>query len=489
MLDQTQTPLLSQLQACAQRTYAPFHTPGHKRGQGAPVKLKELVGQQALQADLPELPELDNLFAPESVIQAAQALAAEAFGADRTWFLVNGSTGGVMAAILATCQPGDFIILPRNVHQSAIAGLVLAGAIPIFIQPAVDITFALAHGLDPAAVEIALQTYPTAKAVLLVSPTYHGVCSNVAEIAQITQKYNVPLLVDEAHGAHFQFHPDLPTAALAAGADLVVQSPHKTLASLTQAAMLHLRGNRLSPTRIQAALGLVQSTSPSYLLLASLDAARQQMATEGFCLLTHTLTLAQQARSQLQAISGLKLLTADAPSPGFFQLDLTRITVHLTSLGQDGFTADAILHQEMGVTAELPTAQTLTFIISLGNTPTDIERLVTGFQRLGAITPGNPQPLPFEFGLPTSSPFSLYPLPALTPREAFFASTEIVSTQAAVNRISADLICPYPPGIPLLFPGEPITPDAIAALKAIRAAGGTLTGCTDPTLQTLKVIH
>ena len=243
-------PLVTALQMCAQRSDAPFYTPGHKKGQGVGRSLIHLLGSKVFAADLPELPELDNLFAPQGAILAAQELAAEAFGADRTWFLVNGSSCGVMAAILATCAPGAKILLPRNVHQSAIAGLIHSGAVPVFLQPEYDRALDIAHSITPDSVSAALTQHPDAKAVLMVYPTYYGACGDVAAIAQLAHQHGIPLIVDEAHGAHFAFHPELPIAALAAGADLVVQSTHKTLSALTQAAMLHLRGDRIDVDRV-----------------------------------------------------------------------------------------------------------------------------------------------------------------------------------------------------------------------------------------------
>ncbi|HEY9844679.1 MAG TPA: aminotransferase class I/II-fold pyridoxal phosphate-dependent enzyme, partial [Candidatus Caenarcaniphilales bacterium] len=304
---QATTPLLDSLHACAQRMHAPFYTPGHKRGQGVPNFLREWLGPAVFQADLPELPELDNLFAPQGVIQAAQELAAAAFGAEHTWFLVNGSTCGIMAALLATCAPGDAIVLPRNIHQSAIAGLIIAGAKPIFVEPEYDPVLDLIHSITPEAVAAALAQH-AAKAVMMVCPTYNGVCGDVAAIAQIAHQHHIPLLVDEAHGPHFAFHPDLPTAALAAGADLTVQSTHKVLAAMTQAAMLHVQGPYIASERVRQALQLLQSTSPSYVLLASLDAARYQMALQGKQLLSQTLQLADTARLQLNQIPGLFVL-------------------------------------------------------------------------------------------------------------------------------------------------------------------------------------
>ncbi len=347
--------------------------------------MQTLLGYQTLQADLPELPELDNLFAPQGVIQAAQELAAEAFGAEQTWFLANGSTSGVIAAILATCHPGEKIILPRNVHQSAISGLILAGAIPVFVQPEYDPVLGIAHSITPAAVAEALAEHPDAKAVMMVYPTYYGIGGDVAAIAHLCHQHAIPLLVDEAHGAHFAFHPQLPTPALAAGADLSVQSIHKTLSALTQAAMLHVQGNRVDRDRLTKSLALVQSTSPNYLLLASLDGARHQMATQGRELLEQTLALADDAQCEINQIPGLSTLNpAQATTPGWVTSDRTRLTVTVSGLGINGFTADEILHQQFGVTCELPSLQHLTFIFSPGNREEDVEQLISAFKRLAS---------------------------------------------------------------------------------------------------------
>ncbi|MGL4501142.1 MAG: aminotransferase class I/II-fold pyridoxal phosphate-dependent enzyme, partial [Planktothrix sp.] len=277
MLDQFQTPLLTALKNCVNQPDSPFYAPGHKRGQGISPLLIELLGTQLFKADLPELPELDNLFNPEGVIAEAQDLAAETFGAEKTWFLVNGSTCGIIAAILAICGTGDKILVPRNAHQSVISGLILSGAIAIFIQPEYNPIWDLSYSITPESVNQTLEQHPDAKAVLIVYPTYQGICGNIAEIAKITHQYNIPLIVDEAHGAHFKFHPNLPISALKAGADLTIQSTHKVLGSLSQSSLLHVQGNRIDRDRLSQTLQFVQSTSPNYILLASLDAARQQM--------------------------------------------------------------------------------------------------------------------------------------------------------------------------------------------------------------------
>lgn len=465
--------------------------------------MADLLGKAVFRADLTELADLDNLFAPQGVIQEAQQLAAEAFGASQTWFLVNGSTCGIEAAILATCGTGDKIILPRNVHSSAIAGLILSGAIPIFLNPEYDPVLDIAHSITPNALESALQQHPDAKAVLTVYPTYYGVCGDLSAIANITHQYNIPLLVDEAHGAHFAFHPELPTPALAAGADLTVQSIHKVLGAMTQASMLHIQGDRIDCDRISKALQLVQSTSPSYLLLASLDAARQQMVLHGKMLMSRTLQLANEARTIISQIPGLSVLQILSPpyqgglggssslgglvgSPGFVALDKTRLTVTVSGLGLTGFEADEILDEKFAVTAEFASLQHLTFIISLGNTPADIKQLVQGFTILAKeyratnlnVTNPNLQ------NLLTTQGHTLH----FSPREAFFALSETLPLAQTSDRICAEIICPYPPGIPVLMPGEIITKPVLDYLQQIQGMGGFISGCNDSSLKTLKVV-
>lgn len=484
-LDQSQMPLLDALITSARRQpHAPFYAPGHKRGRGIPERLRELWGAAVFQADLPELPELDNLFAPEGAILAAQALTADAFGAEQSWFLANGSTCGIEAAVLAVCRPGDSLIIPRNAHQSVISALILAGVNPVFLMPDYDADWDLVHGVAPEQVAVALDQHPEARAVLVVSPTYHGVYANLGEIARIVHERHLPLLVDEAHGAHSAFHPELPQTALAAGADLTVQSSHKTLAAMTQASMLHVQGPRIDRGRLQRSLQLTQSTSPSYLLLASLDAARQQMAIAGQELMANTLALAAQIRHHLSQLSPLRVLTqADGKGfGGFYELDLTRLTVEVARCGWDGFSADDYFHGPLGVTAELPTLRHLTFILSHGNTPADGQRLIEAFTQLVSQ----------RSAISLSSVPMLPPLPPpqqmLSPREAFFANNQSVPIAAAVGRPCAELICPYPPGIPVLLPGERVTEAAIAYLQEVQKAGGRITGCADASLATLQVV-
>lgn len=486
------TPLLSALLALAQPPQAAFYTPGHKRGQGILPELRQAWGNVVFRCDLPELPELDHLFAPTGVIATAQALAAQTYGAKRTWFLVNGSTVGLQAAILAVAQPGDQILLPRTVHRSAIAGCILAGVEPIFITPIADPAWDLPFCLTPAQVQTALTCFPQVKAVLLVSPTYQGVVADVAAIATIAHNHGVPLIVDAAHGPHFGLHPALPPSPLALGADLVVQSTHKVLSALTQASMLHVQGERVSCDRIQQALQLLQTSSPSYLLLASLDAARAQMDSAGWALMAQTLALATQLRRDLTQRPELPVLDSETVNARGFGLDLTRLTLNLAPLGITGFAADDYLREQHQVVAELPTLSTLTFILSLGNTQMDIQQLWTGLDALVRVLPQESIP-PDSEALSTLSQSWYQQQPEVTKlslsvRDAFFAPTCPVPIGDAVGRISAESICPYPPGIPVILPGQVIHKVAIAHLQAIQAAGGVITGCRDASLQTLTVV-
>jgi arginine decarboxylase len=465
-----------------------FCTPGHKQGKAIPAAMARLIGHQAYRVDLPDLPGF-NLFEPEGFIATAQALAAQTFGAEQTWFLVNGSTVGVMAAILATCGPGDKIILPRNVHRSAISGLILSGAHPVFIAPEYDPRWDLVHCMTPAAVAEALMLHPDAKAVLMVSPTYHGVGGDVGEIAQLAHQHDIPLIVDEAHGAHFGFHPDLPPAALTLGVDLVVQSTHKTLSALTQASMLHHQGSLVDARRVSGILQMLQSSSPSNLLLASLEGTCQQMAEDGQTLMAKTLALAYTARERLQNITGLSILSQpQPPTAGFCDLDVTRLTVDVSALGLDGFTADEICTEQFRVIAELPTLRHLTFILSLGNSSADLDRL---FCALNGLSQHSSRAKSSTFFAPdlSAAAIPLVECPVLCPRDAFFAPQRSISMDRAVGQISAETLCPYPPGIPITLPGERITSAQIAVLQQIQARGGLIAGCADPTLEFIQVIQ
>jgi arginine decarboxylase len=476
------TPIINALREWTTTDHAPFYTPGHKHGWGMGADFTDLWQAAGLKGDLPELPGLDNLAAADGVIAASQSLAAKTFGAEHTRYLVNGSSCGVMAAILATCQPGDQILLPRNIHRSIIAGLIHSGAVPVFIQPVYVPELDIAHSVTPESIAAALLAYPQIKAVMVVAPTYYGVCGDLAEIASIVHQHQIPLLVDAAHGAHFGFHPDLPPSALALGADLVIQSTHKVLGALTQASMLHVQGRLIDIDRVDRCLQILQTSSPSYLLLASLDSAQAQMATYGRELLDRTLALTQKARSELSNIPGLLTLDLARIQPGCRYFDATRLTVTTTNLGYTGYDADEILCDQYQVVAEMPSQRHLTFIISIGNREWDIEMLVAGMRGL-AQQAAAPVQIP-QIDWPSVAISS----PALTPRAAFFASIETVPIESSIGQISAELVCPYPPGIPVLIPGEVVTAEAIDYLQQVVAAGGEVVGNSDPSLQYLRIV-
>jgi arginine decarboxylase len=482
------TPIIDALDAFSRADPILFCTPGHKQGRAIPPAMARLIGSQAYGMDLPDLPGF-NLFEPDGYVASAQVFAAQTFGADKTWFLVNGSTVGVMASILATCGPGDKIIVPRNVHCSAIAGLILSGAHPVFVAPEYDPQWDLVHCITPAAVAAALAQYPEIKAVLMVSPTYHGVGGDVGAIAQLAHQHNIPLLVDEAHGAHFGFHPDLPPTALSLGADLVVQSTHKTLCALTQASMLHQQGSITDARRVSAVLQMLQSSSPSNLLLASLEATCQQMWENGQALMAQTLALAHAARESISSIPGLSILShPQTPTAGFCHLDITRLTIDVSGRGLDGFTADEICTKQFGVIAELPTLRHLTFILSLGNGQADLDRLVCALQSLSQDSSLDNGTIPSTLGW-SADIFPAVECSPLSPRDAFFAPRTSVPIAQAAGHISAETLCPYPPGIPITLPGERITSEQVEFLQQIQASGGLIVGSADQSLQSVQVVQ
>lgn len=492
-------PVLDALARERDRVRANFFCPGHKQGETVHSKLRDLLGARALKADLPELPALGNLFASEGVLDEGQQLAADAFmeGGREQWkthFLVNGSTSGVEAALLACTTKNGGVILPRDAHQSAVHGLVLSGATPVWVEPVYDVQLDLSCGITAKAVEDALRTYPgRVDAVFVVSPTYQGIISDIAAIAKVTHAYGAHLIVDEAHGAHLPFHPELPVDAARLGADVVLHSVHKTLPAMTQSAIMHVRRHSgVDDTRVRAALRLVQSSSPNYILLASLDAARALMQEEGRALLTRTIALARLCAKRIARLDGfsvLNLTSFDEPNmtnrASIYAHDPTRVTVLLPS-HVSGYDVDEILIDRFGVYAELPSFRHITFIFTPGTTEEDVDRLVTSLTVYAATTPIPKTKSGIHPGLPMFSPVQ-YTM-RMTPRQAFFAPSQSVPAAKAIGCISAETLCPYPPGIPVLLPGEIVTQHGIQLLKTVLDAGGSVSGASDNTLSTIRVI-
>jgi arginine decarboxylase len=467
-MDQEATPLVSALVAYVEQGLVPFHTPGHKQGRAVPTPLASLWGTDLWRYDLTEVPGLDDLHAPQEAIKDAQILAAKAFGAEESFFLVDGSTAGIQAMILTVCNPGDVIIVPRNCHRSVVAGLILSGAIPKYLPPAIMTGFAVPLGITAAAVEQALRDCPEAKAVLMVSPTYHGICTELEAIAAVVHRHNKPLLVDQAHGAHLSFHRDLPPDAITCGADLVVHSTHKVLTSLTQTSLLHVQGKRIDRERLACMLRLVQSSSPSYLLMASLDACRRQLAVDGKRLLDRTLLVAKQLRQALTRLSGISILEAeDLPAP--FTLDPTRFVIMIH--GYSGPEAANLLRAQ-GVAVEMAEMTNLLFLLTVGDGPQEGERLLAAVHALPKMD---------NIKAPATKLPAKLPIPPLRypPREAVFAPRESVPISQAVGKVAAEFIVPYPPGVPLVHPGEEITSEIINFVQELSAAGIHLQGLSD----------
>ncbi|XP_057806526.1 uncharacterized protein LOC131021379 isoform X1 [Salvia miltiorrhiza] len=481
-------PLVSALKASVEENAASFHFPGHNRGQAAPSSLTRLIGARPFLHDLPELPELDNLFAPEGPILQAQKQAAALFGASETWFLVGGSTCGVQAAIMATCLPGDVLILPRNSHISAISAMVLSSVVPKYIVPEYDPEWDIAGGITPSQVEEAIKELEMEglkpAAVFVVSPSYHGVCSDIGAISELCQKNEIPVIVDEAHGAHFGFHPQLPVSALAQGADIVVQSTHKVLCSLTQSSMLHLSSNLIDRERICRCLQMLQSSSPSYLLLASLDAATAQLSDNQGTIFNEAIELAVETRCMIKEIPRISLFdTANFPTAP--AIDPLRLTVGMQKLDLSGFEADDILYRTFGVVPELVGTQSITLAFNLGTKREHTLRLLSGLEYLSAtcsLTLDEER----EINFTTLAPFDDFNV-VLSPRDAFFARKRKVSLEDSLGKICGELICPYPPGIPVMIPGEVVTERALKYLLHVKSKGATISGAADHLLSSLVI--
>ncbi|XP_021276361.1 uncharacterized protein LOC110410809 isoform X1 [Herrania umbratica] len=481
-------PLVSALKTSAEQNAASFHFPGHNRGRAAPSSLVELIGLKPFLHDLPELPELDNLFSPEGPILEAQKQAAKLFGSSETWFLVGGTTCGIHAAIMATCSPGEYLILPRSSHISAISAMVLSGAIPKYIIPEYDCHWDIAGGVTLSEVEKAIRELQMEGqkigAVFVTSPTYHGICSNVTDISKLCHSYGIPVIVDEAHGAHLGFHHKLPSSALQQGADLAVQSTHKVLSSLTQSSMLHMSGNIVDRERICRCLQTLQSTSPSYLLLASLDAARAQLSENPETIFNNAIDLAFETKNLIRNIPGISVLGTPGIS-SFPLIDPLRLTFGFWQLGLSGFEADEMLYRDHGVISELVGTRSISFSISLGTCRDHIQRLASGIKRISAASLSL-QKIKEKVEHCGSSPFTDITM-SLNPRESFFASKRKVAIGESLGRICGELICPYPPGIPVMVPGEIITKRALDYLLQVRNKGAIISGASDPLLSSIVI--
>ena len=478
---QRHAPLAEAMQAYAADGALAFHTPGHKQGRGAHSLLKNLITEEGLREEVSLMEELDDLHEPTMCIREAQQLAAELYGADQSYFMINGTTGAIHAMLMAALLPGDEVLVPRNAHRSILGGLILCGASPVFIQPELSASLGIAMGLTPQAVAQAVEQHPRARALVAVYPTYYGVVSDLQAVADIVHAHGMLLLVDEAHGAHLRFSDALPAQALDCGADLVAQSTHKLLGSLTQTSMLHVRTRRVDIERVRTAASLLQSTSPDYLLLASLDIARMQMATEGWQRMERTVRLARSLRQRINSLPGLWCFgPEEMRTPGANGLDETKLTVQVRGLGITGAQAEYILRHTYKIQCELADAWNVLFLLSMADTERETELL---YKALAGLAKGKRE------SVTAVSARSLPPIPSmrLVPRDAFFAPSHSVPIQEALHKTVAEAITFYPPGIPVIYPGEILTDEILAYVLDMQRIGLKVVGPQDTALHTLRI--
>lgn len=504
------TPIYNAIKAYTGSDVLPFHMPGHKLGKGIP----EIFLSEIEKLDLTEIPGMDNLHSPAGIVKKAQELAAAAFGAQRSFFLVNGSTVGLHAAIAAVCGPGRRLIVGRDSHSSVINGMLLAGVNPYYILPEYSKIFGIHTGISPQTVEMALQSVPEAAGVLITRPNYYGVCSDIEEIAAIVHKHDKILIVDEAHGAHLKFGIRLPVCALEAGADLCIQSAHKTLPAFTQGAYLHLGSDRADAERVRYLLDIFQTTSPSYIIMAYLDIAREIMQRFGkgmierlldsieICcgefgdrLLSHGMRLLDDA-----AANDFKHAAASVTANGFRQ-DPTRVTANVSQLGITGYDAEKFLREKSGIQAEMSDLNNIVFIATIADDLQAIRRLFSALAELGrssarntdlsrsrpvsedlfspvslgTATPHVPAARNRGRGLPAFKGFSL-PDQVMEPIEILNAGTERIPLKYACGKVSKGIVSLYPPGMALICPGETFGSDAVDFIGEVIAAGGAVHG-------------
>jgi arginine decarboxylase len=476
-------PLFDSLRQFVERGQAPFYSPGHKGGRTLDPWFRDHIAA----IDLNNLPDTDTLHCPEGPILEAERLIADAWGVGQSFILVQGSTSGNITVALSALRPDEPVLVARNAHKSVLAGLVQVGARPVWLEPRWDDRFGVAHGLDADVVERAFRD-SGAKALWVLHPTYYGTTGDIVALSELCRRHDATLLVDGAHSPHFAFHPDLPTPGESAGAAATVQSVHKILSGLSQAAVLHIDPAMLDPATVRRGLQLIQTTSPHFAIMASIDLARRQMMLYGRDLIEQALVRARDAATRLAAIPGLRVLRPDdlaGAGTGLHQLDETKLLIGTSGLAADARDIVERLNRVHGVQPELSGTGHVLCISTIGNTDDDFERLVTGFAEVASHA--GRTSVDANTGL-VGDLLAVRPETVLTPREAFFAADEAVSLQAAVGRIAAEAITPYPPGIPLVMPGERLDMDVIDLLLALRNAGNPISA-SDPSMDQVLVVR
>jgi arginine decarboxylase len=483
---QSDTPYVDALHAYADRKPGRFHVPGHKGGPGADPALVDTVGERGLSLDIPALTYGIDVGDEPTPFREAQQLAAEAWGARRTWWLVNGASQGNHVALLTLGHRGHRVVTQRNAHSSTIDALIMSGLRPTFVSPELDPELHIAHCMTPDALDRALRDTPEAVGATIVSPTYFGAVADVAGLAEVAHSHGVPLVVDEAWGAHLPFHEDLPAPALSLGADLVVSSTHKVVGSLTQSAMIHLgHGDLVEESVVDRCVTLVESTSPSSLLFASLDAARRSAATRGRELVDETLRALARTRDAVREIPGLDVLDERlAGAPGVFDYDPLRLAVDVRGTRVSGYELARRLREDHDVLMELAGENVMVAVYGMGeDAGAASERLLAGLRlAVDAATDANGGAESAEFAPPP--PWGEL---VMTPREAFLGPQEVVAARDAVGRVAAESLAAYPPGIPNVLPGERLSAETLDYIEQTIAHGGSLRGASDRELRTLRV--
>lgn len=480
-MNQNRAPIYEALEQFRKNKVVPFDVPGHKRGRGNP-ELVQLLGKQCVELDVNSMKPLDNLCHPISVIKEAEELAAEAFGASHAFLMVGGTTSAVQSMVLTACKKGEKIILPRNVHRSVINALVVNGATPIYVNPDVDKKLGIALGMKISQVEKAIEDNPDAVAILVNNPTYYGICSNLKKIVEIAHAHNMLVLVDEAHGTHFYFGENMPITAMAAGADMASVSMHKSGGSLTQSSFL-LTGPNVSAGYVRQVINLTQTTSASYLLLASLDISRRNLALRGKEAFEEVEKIASYARNEINKIDGYyaygeELINGDS----IYDFDTTKLTVYTLDIGLAGIEVYDKLRDEYDIQLELGDIGNILAYISIGDRMRETERLVSALYDIRRRYKKDRTGL-FDHEY-------INPSVVMTPQEAFYAEKEeMIPIRETNGRICTEFVMCYPPGIPILAPGERITQEIIDYIVYAKEKGCSMTGPEDETIERLNVIR
>lgn len=476
---QARAPIYEALERFGKQRVVPFDVPGHKRGRGNP-ELAQLLGERCVSMDVNSMKPLDNLCHPVSVIREAEELAAEAFGAAHAFLMVGGTTSAIQSMILSVVHRGEKIILPRNVHRSVVAALVLCGAIPVYVNPDCHAELGIPLGMKVEDVAAAIAENPDAKAVLVNNPTYYGVCSDLQTIVDMAHAAGMLCLADEAHGTHFYFNDVFPMPAIRAGADMAAVSMHKSGGSLTQSSIL-LIADTMSEGHVRSIINLTQTTSGSYLLLSSLDIARRNLALRGKEAFSKVVKLAEYAREEINAIGGYYAFGKELVNHNsFFAFDPMKLSIHTLDIGLAGIEVYDILRDEYNIQIEYGDLGNMLAYLSIGDREMDIERLVGA---LGEIKRRFAKP---KIGMLEQE--YIPPQVACSPHSAFYANKVCLPLEATEGKISSEFVMCYPPGIPVLAPGERITKQILEYIRYAKARGCFLTGTEDPAVDHLNVL-